>query len=166
MSCSDSGRRFWLPTGCWLLAGLCANIDGTFTTAFPCSTRRKHSSTNCLEFSVSMGNRLKQLWERRCRCKRSRKAKKKASDDEVKTENELWQEYYGPYLHFLPFLELCSRLEANPAQVRWNANDWNCNMMEPSTGTDPRIGQKKAGAQRQERSADPPKADSLGLEVL
>ncbi|KAH8376215.1 hypothetical protein KR200_002614, partial [Drosophila serrata] len=61
-----------------------------------------------LEFSVSMVNWGKQLWKR--------KSKKKQSYVEEATENELWQEYYAPYLHFLPFEEVCTRLETSLAQ--------------------------------------------------
>ncbi|KAH8258389.1 hypothetical protein KR038_010587, partial [Drosophila bunnanda] len=65
-------------------------------------------STNCLEFSVNMWNWGKQLWKR--------KSKNKESYVEDPTENELWQEYYAPYLHFLPFKEVCSRMETSLTQ--------------------------------------------------
>ncbi|XP_017110500.1 sodium/potassium-transporting ATPase subunit alpha-A [Drosophila elegans] len=52
---------------------------------------------------------------RRCRCW-SRKGRKRDKEEVRKTENELWQEIYGPYLHIWPFEELCSRLETNVRQ--------------------------------------------------
>ncbi|XP_017077693.1 sodium/potassium-transporting ATPase subunit alpha-1 [Drosophila eugracilis] len=43
--------------------------------------------------------------------------RKKADKEELQqTENEMWLEYYGPYLHIWPFRELCARLEANVSQ--------------------------------------------------
>ncbi|KAH8253953.1 hypothetical protein KR032_007853 [Drosophila birchii] len=59
-----------------------------------------------------MGNWAKQLWKRTWPCKA--KTKKNVSAEEAEsTENELWQEYYAPYLHFLPFQEICTRLETS-----------------------------------------------------
>jgi len=88
---------------------------------FASSTSRKHSSTNCLEFSVSMVLWLKKI--SKCgsgKCCRSRRKKKEAEAEAVpQTENELWLEYYGPYLHIWPFHELCARLETNVSQVRY-----------------------------------------------
>jgi len=54
------------------------------------------------------------------KCCRSRRKKKEAEAEAVpQTENELWLEYYGPYLHIWPFHELCARLETNVSQVRY-----------------------------------------------
>ncbi|XP_052841075.1 sodium/potassium-transporting ATPase subunit alpha-A [Drosophila gunungcola] len=68
---------------------------------------------------------LKQIskWKGRCRCRcRCRfrcwrcKARKRGEEEVRQTENELWLEFYGPYLHIWPFQELCSRLETNVRQ--------------------------------------------------
>ncbi|XP_016970525.1 sodium/potassium-transporting ATPase subunit alpha-A [Drosophila rhopaloa] len=54
-------------------------------------------------------------WIGWCRCCR-RKGKKKVKEGVRQTENELWLEYFGPYLHIWPFYELCARLETNVPQ--------------------------------------------------
>ncbi|XP_017007940.3 sodium/potassium-transporting ATPase subunit alpha-A [Drosophila takahashii] len=58
---------------------------------------------------------LKQIskWRGKCCGSRRRKREREAVRQ---TENELWLEYYGPYLHIWPFHELCVRLETNVSQ--------------------------------------------------
>ncbi|KAH8290576.1 hypothetical protein KR054_004138 [Drosophila jambulina] len=69
-----------------------------------------------------MGDWGKELWKRICRCNllgawpcRAR-TKDRETVEEDRTEDELWQEYYAPYLHFLPFEEICTRLETSLTQ--------------------------------------------------
>ncbi|XP_026836183.1 sodium/potassium-transporting ATPase subunit alpha-A [Drosophila erecta] len=58
---------------------------------------------------------LKRISKWRDRWCRSR-GKKRQREPLHRTEDELWLEYYGPYLHIWPFHELCARLEANVSQ--------------------------------------------------
>lgn len=85
---------------------------------FASSTLLKHCSTNCLEFSVNMVLCFKRISKWRGRWCRSRRKKKEERESLQQTENELWLEYFSPYLHIWPFHELCARLEANVSQVR------------------------------------------------
>ncbi|XP_032572000.1 sodium/potassium-transporting ATPase subunit alpha-A [Drosophila sechellia] len=58
---------------------------------------------------------FKRISKWRGRWRRSRK-KKEERESLQQTENELWLEYFSPYLHIWPFHELCTRLEANVSQ--------------------------------------------------